>query len=118
MCIFLYHSFYEHVTPDDDVEDNECLEEEKLEDLDHEVNVTRKGRKLSYQWRDVDGMFWEKDKKRKTSVDNDPDRIVEAYYTGVRCRFSAALDRLERYGFIKISSNGTKIERLVFAWAP
>ena len=39
-------------------------------------------------------------------------------FVGCKCRFSAAIDLLEKYGFLRIigNGNGTKIERLVFAW--
>ena len=47
---------------------------------------------------------------------NDGTFTIDDTYPGVKCRFSAAIDILEKYGLIKISSNGTQIQRLVFAW--
>ena len=42
--------------------------------------------------------------------------LQASIFTGCKCRFSASIDLLERYGFIRVLGNGTKIERLVFAW--
>ena len=54
--------------------------------------------------------------RQKSHGSKNEDEASAIAFTGCKGRFSAAIDLLERYGFVRILANGDKIERLIFAW--
>ena len=119
-----FDRFYDQVSTDED----DCSENDTIGWNDREVpekfwDMTVSRKRKSF------GDFSGNDKRGTREDDNEgrsstarrgtvksEASLKASIFTGCKCRFSAAVDLLERYGFIKVIGNGTKIERLVFAW--
>ena len=125
-----FDNFYNQVVPDEDDEDEYGAIGWKDREVPEKFWDSSSGKKRksfgsnSGNINGKDGNNREEEAKwrrnsttqRGSNVKKSEASSQASIFTGCKCRFSAAIDLLERYGFIRIIGNGTKIERLVFAW--